>query len=77
MKFSRCKTIKWAENCHELWSSSQPKGIQIPNLNLANQTNTGLILTMSCQIEPSGEHSAIVVSALTFSFSSLLCSSSS
>ena len=77
MKFSRCKTIKWAENCHELWSSSQPKGIQIPNLNLANQTNTGLILTMRCQFEPSGEHSAIVVSALTFSFSSLLCSSSS
>ena len=77
MKFSRCKTIKWAENCHELWSSSQPKGIQIPNLNLANQTNTGLILTMSCQIEPSGEHYEIVVSALTFSFSSWLCSSSS
>ena len=77
MKFSRCKTIKCAGNCHELWSSSQPKGIQIPNLNLANQTNIGLILTMSCQIAPRGEHSVIVVSALTFSFSSLLCSSSS
>ena len=76
MKFSMRKTIIWAGNCHELWSSSQPKGIQIPNLNSANQTNIGLILTMSCQIAPSGEYFAIVVSAVTFSFSSLLCSSS-
>ena len=71
MKFARCRTIKWAGNCHELRSSSQPKVIQILNSDLANQTNTGLILSMSCQIATSGGYSVIVFSALEFSYSSV------
>lgn len=70
-KFARCKTIKWAGNCHALWSSSQPEGIQILNLNLANQTNTGLILSMSCQFATCRRFLAIVCSAPAFSYTSV------
>ena len=53
-----CETIDQLGNRHELWSSSQPQGMQNLYLfntpSLANLTNTGLILSVSGQLAASG-----------------------